>query len=57
MVPKSWDPDYEENKSMYAEMILKRRENEKFDQATAGILIRLFFLPKNLVIYIYNCNI
>ena len=43
MVPKSWDPDYETNKSMCAEMILERRENENLDKATAGSFIRLLF--------------
>ena len=40
MVPKSRDPDYEENRSMCAEMILERRENEELDKASAGIFIR-----------------
>ena len=43
MVPKSWDPDYEENRSMCAEMILERQENEELDKASAGISIRLLF--------------
>ena len=43
MVPKSWDPDYEENRSMCGEMILERQENEKLDKACAGIFIRLLF--------------
>ena len=43
MVPKSWDPDYEENRSMCAEIILGRRENEDLDKTSVGILIRLFF--------------
>ena len=43
MVSKSWDPDNEENRSLCAEMILERRENEKLDKASAGILIRLLF--------------
>ena len=41
MVPKSWDPDYKENRSMWAEMILERRENEKLVKAFAGVIIRL----------------
>ena len=40
MVLKSWDPDYEENNSMCAEMILERRENEELNKAFAGIFIR-----------------
>ena len=55
MVPKSLDPDYEENRSMCAEMILERRENEELDNAYAGIFIRLLFTDKSL--HIYNCNI
>ena len=43
MVPKSWDPDYEENRSMCGEIILERRENEESDKACAGIFIRLLF--------------
>ena len=43
MVSKSWDPDYEENKSMCAEMIFERRENEELDKASANISIRLLF--------------
>ena len=43
MVPKSWDSDYEENRSMCAEMILERRESEELDKASAGIFIRLLF--------------
>ena len=43
MVPKSWDPDYEENRSMCAEMILERRENGELDKASFGIFIRLLF--------------
>ena len=41
MVPKSWDPDYKENRSMSGEMIHERQENEKLDKACAGIFIRL----------------
>ena len=43
IVPKSRDPDYEVNRSVCAEMILERRENEKLDKASAGIFIRLLF--------------
>ena len=43
MVPKSWNPNYEENRSMCAEMILARRKNEELDKASAGISIRLLF--------------
>ena len=43
MVPKSWDPDYKENRSMCGEMIVERRENEELDKAFAGIFIRLLF--------------
>ena len=43
MVPKLWDPDYEENRSMCAEMILERRENEELNKASAGLSIRLLF--------------
>ena len=43
MVPKSWDPDYEENRSMCAEMILKRRKNKDMYKTSAGIFIRLLF--------------
>ena len=43
MVPKSWDPDYEENRSMCAELILERRENEELDKASANISNRLLF--------------
>ena len=43
MVPKLWDPDTEENRSMCAEFILERRDNEQFDKASAGISIRLLF--------------
>ena len=39
MVPKSWDPDYNENRRMCAEMIHERRENKELDMATAGIVI------------------
>ena len=39
MVPKSWDPDYEKNKSMCAEMIIERRDNEKLNKVSAGISI------------------
>ena len=41
MVPKSWDPDYKESRSIWAEIILERLENEELDKASAGILIRL----------------
>ena len=43
IVPKSWDPAYEENRKMCAEMILERRENEELNKASAGIFIRLLF--------------
>ena len=39
MVPKLWETDYEENRSMCAEMILERRENKKLDKASASIFI------------------
>ena len=59
MVSKSWDPDYEENRSMCAEMILERRENEEFDKASDGIFIQLFFNKTyyNYIIVIYNLSI
>ena len=40
MVPKLWDPNYEEKRSMCAEMILERREIEELNKASAGISIR-----------------
>ena len=40
MVPKSWDPDYEENRSMCAEIILDHREIEELNKSSAGISIR-----------------
>ena len=43
MVPKSWDTDYEENRSMCAEMILERLENEELNKASTGNFIRLLF--------------
>ena len=50
MVPKSWDADYEENRSMCAEMILERGENEELDKASAGNFIRLLFNLKIITI-------
>ena len=41
MFPKSWDPEYKENRSMCAEMILKRRENKELDKTSVGIFIQL----------------
>ena len=40
MVLKSWDPDYEENISMCAEMIFESRKNLELDKASVGISIR-----------------
>ena len=51
MVPKSWDADYEENRSMCAEIILKRRENKELDKTSAGIFIQLLIHYK-IVTYI-----
>ena len=58
-VCKSWDPDYEENRSMCAEMILERRENEELDKASAGIFIRLLFNKQifTYIIVLYNFSI
>ena len=59
MVPKSWDPDYEENRCICAEMILERRENEELDKASAGIFIQLLFNKQifTYIIVLYNFRI
>ena len=59
MVPKSWDPDYEENRSMCAEMILESRENEELDKAAAGSFLRLLFNKQisTYIIVLYNFSI
>ena len=46
MVPILWDVDYEENRIMFAKMVFERRNNEKFDNASAGILIQFLFRKK-----------
>ena len=40
LFPKSWDPNYEENKSMCDEMIYECREIEELNKASAGLSIR-----------------
>ena len=44
MVRSSWDPDYKENRSMCAEIILERLKNKKFDEASEGISIRFMIV-------------
>ena len=55
MVPESCNPDYEENKSMCAEMIFERRKNEELDKASDCSFIRLLLLLN--ILQFYNCNI
>ena len=43
MVPKLWNPDYDENNSMWAKMIFERRKNEELDKVFANIYIQLLF--------------
>ena len=59
MVPKSWYPDYEENRSMCAEMILERRENKELVKGFAGIFIRVLFNWQifSYIIELYNYSI